>query len=67
MDILRGTLRISSGGYLHKFYGYVHKSYNFDLYTKKVVRLDLCGFWVDLYRSLAKSINIVLYFFRQKV
>ena len=27
MDILKGTLRISNEGYLHKFYGYVHKSY----------------------------------------
>ena len=35
IDILRGTLGISSDGYLHKIYRYVYKHYDFNLKTKK--------------------------------
>ena len=56
MDVLGGSLRISSEGYLHIFYRYMYTNLTSSIFKLKVVLLDC----LVLYTCLTKSITIFL-------
>ena len=63
MDILRGTLRISSE--VDIYTNFMDMYTNCKISTCKL-KFDMCGFLVDLYRCLTKTINSFSIFHARK-